>query len=319
MIDNIRGNHHVTMSVGDAQSDFAFHVNVLGLRCVKKTIVFDGSAPFYHFYYGNGKGEASSILTTFPVRHHLGVKGRRGTNQYSSVNLSVPAGSLGWWADHLGALGVTYGQLDRFGTERLTLEHPSGIPFALVGTDDEDRQPWGEGAVPAEHAIRGTYGTTISLIDPEEMHDYLLLAFGGRHLTSEARHHRYEVGAPGRGGQIELVEDRVSRPGTWRFSEGTVHHTAWQVDDHEHQAVVKAHIEGLGYTDVSERKDRNYFQSVYTRSPSGAMFEVAVSAVDGFLKDEPFDELGTSMMLPPFLEDQRPVLVSQLEPEPALT
>ena len=44
---------------------------------------------------------------------------------------------------------------------------------------------------------------------------------------------------------------------------------AFAVPTEKEQTVVKAHLEGLGYTDVSEIKDRNYFHSIYCRCPGG--------------------------------------------------
>ena len=47
----LNGHHHITMGVGDPQEDFDFHTRVLGLKCVKRTLFYDGATPIYHFYY----------------------------------------------------------------------------------------------------------------------------------------------------------------------------------------------------------------------------------------------------------------------------
>src|SRR3712207_9457906 len=75
----------------------------------------------------------------------------------------------------------------------------------------------------------------------------------------------------------------------------------------------KLYLEGFGFTDTSDMKDRNYFHSIYVRMPGGVLFEVATSDI-GFTIDEPAEQMGQSLMLPPFLEDRREELVSQLEP-----
>ena len=85
----IRGTHHLTFCVGGAQEDYDFHVRTLGLKSVKKTVLFDGEIPIYHLYYANGAGDASTILTAFPYRQ-AGWMGRRGTNQCKALLLSVP-------------------------------------------------------------------------------------------------------------------------------------------------------------------------------------------------------------------------------------
>ena len=73
----IYGTHHLTFCVGGAQEDYDFHVRLLGLKSVKKTVLFDGVIPIYHLYYGNGRGDASTILTSFPYRQ-AGWMGPRG-------------------------------------------------------------------------------------------------------------------------------------------------------------------------------------------------------------------------------------------------
>ena len=89
----LHGHHHITLGVGGAQEDFDFHTRLLGLRCVKKTVLFDGKAPIYHLYYGNETGDPSTLITSFPFRQS-GLKARRGSGQVKSLGLSVPTASL---------------------------------------------------------------------------------------------------------------------------------------------------------------------------------------------------------------------------------
>src|SRR3954470_6059070 len=128
----IPGTHHLTFCVGGAQEDYDFHVRLLGLRSIKKTVLFDGEIPIYHLYYGNRIGNLSTILTAFPYRQ-AGWMGRRGTNQLRTINVSVPAASLGYWADRLRAAGAACEEAERLGTQRLDFAHPCGIPYSLVG------------------------------------------------------------------------------------------------------------------------------------------------------------------------------------------
>ena len=93
-MSHIRGSHHTTLSVAGAQEDVDFHVGTLGMRFIKRTVLFDGSLPIYHLYYSNAAGDPSAVLTTFPWRQ-AGLVGRRGTNQAREVLLSVPGG-LAW-------------------------------------------------------------------------------------------------------------------------------------------------------------------------------------------------------------------------------
>src|SRR3954447_8477385 len=153
----VSGNHHLTMSVGPAQEDYDFHTKVLGMRSVKKTILFDGTAPIYHLYYTNADGDPSSVLTTFPFRQ-AGIRGRRGTNQVKVITLAVPSASLDWWASRLGEHGVDAQRAQVLGTDRVHFAHPCGIPYAMVGVDGDARRGNAAAGVPAEHAIHGSYG-----------------------------------------------------------------------------------------------------------------------------------------------------------------
>lgn len=59
--------------------------------------------------------------------------------------------------------------------------------------------------------------------------------------------------------------------------------------------------------------DRTYFHSIYFREPGGVLFEIATDP-PGFGVDEHPDELGSHLVLPPWLEPARAEL-EQLLPE----
>ena len=85
--------------------------------------------------------------------------------------------------------------------------------------------------------------------------------------------------------------------GSWIVAEGTIHHMAFEVASHEHQNELRSFLEGIGYTDISEVKDRGYFDSIYVRTPSGAMFEATVSHQPSFTCDESWENLGTDVIV----------------------
>jgi glyoxalase family protein len=310
----IRGTHHLTFCVGGAQEDYDFHVRLLGLKSVKKTVLFDGEIPIYHLYYGNKVGDASTLLTSFPYRQ-AGWMGKRGSNQLKTLMLSVPADAIGFWADRLKEHGVEAEEVQRFGKQRLAFAHPCGIPYELVGVDDDDpREPYEAHGVTAENAIRGAYGTTCSVREPDLQAFFWTEGMGGEQTGSEGPHHEFRVGTDeGNGRTLELVEEPNLPQGSWTFGEGTIHHHAFDVISAENQQTVKDWLVGLGFTDASESKDRGYFFSVYVRSPGGALTELAYSTPQGFTIDESVEELGTHMCIPPHWEERRSE-ISQLEP-----
>jgi glyoxalase family protein len=307
----ITGNHHLTLNVGGAQEDYDFHTRALGMRSIKKTVLFDGKTPIYHLYYANANGDASSVVTTFPFRQ-AGIMGRRGTNQVKVINLAVPKGSLGFWEACLADHGIASERASLLGTARLNLAHPCGIPYALVEVEGDARVGYTEGGVGAEAAIHGNYGVTVSLDRADEMAEFVEHGMHGTRVASEPDAELWQVGE-GPGNLVELVEERDVPRGTWRYGEGTVHHVAFDLGTSERQMDLKLHLEGLGYTDVSEVKDRQYFDSCYVRTPGGPLFELAVSKPKSWAIDEPAATLGQRFMLPSWLEDRRDELMSRLE------
>ena len=310
-METVSGNHHLTMSVGGAQEDYDLHTRTLGLRSIKKTVLFDGETPIYHLYYANANGDPSSVLTSFPFRQ-AGVMGRRGTNQVKVINLAVPKGSLGFWESRLADHGVQAERGTLLGTDRLNFAHPCGIPYALIEVEGDPREGFTGGGVGPEAAIHGSYGVTVSIHLADEMVDFLEQALHAKRVASEGSSELWELGA-GAGNRVELVEEPDQPRGTWRFGEGTVHHVAWDAGTLENQMETKLYIEGLGYTDVSDVKDRQYFNSCYVRTPGGPLFELAVSKPEGWAIDEAADALGQQFMLPPWLEDRREELMGRLE------
>jgi glyoxalase family protein len=309
----VRGTHHLTFCVGGAQEDYDFHVRLLGLKSVKKTVLFDGEIPIYHLYYGNTVADVSTLLTAFPYRQ-AGWMGKRGTNQAKVLNLSVAEDSIGFWSDRLDEFGVAHERVERFGTERLSFKHPCGIDYAFVGDSAPDAREPHDGHVPAEHGVRGAYGTTTSVREPDPMVFFLTEGMNAVPTGSEGPHHQFRIGdEQGYGRMLELIEEPDLPQGTWNFGEGTIHHHAFDVVSADNQQIVKDYIVGLGFTDVSEAKDRGYFFSMYCRSPGGLLVELAYSHEQGMLIDEAVEELGTHMCIPPHWEHRRSE-ISQLEP-----
>ncbi|HLY83700.1 MAG TPA: hydroxyquinol 1,2-dioxygenase [Acidimicrobiales bacterium] len=309
----IQRHHHITLCVGGAQEDYDFHTKVLGLKSVKKTALYDGDVPIYHLYYGNDTGHESTLVTSFPMRQS-GRVGRRGTNQTKVLMLSVPDTALDYWRRRLGDCGFDVTETEVFGEKRLRFCHPCGIEYELVGVVNDDRPAHSAGPVPAQVGVHGTHGITVSVRSLDLSADFMTAGWSGRLTQEEGDRARFEVGEGGSGRIVDFVAEPQLDQAGWMYGEGIVHHTAFQVADYDVQSAVKSHLEGIGFTDVSERKDRGYFESIYVRTPGGALFEATVSKPEGFLIDEPYEELGTKFQVPPQFAGQREFLISYLEP-----
>jgi glyoxalase family protein len=64
---------------------------------------------------------------------------------------------------------------------------------------------------------------------------------------------------------------------------------------------------------VTPVRDRQYFHSIYFRSPGGVLFEIATDP-PGMAIDESIDALGNSLKLPPWLEPHRQEIETALPP-----
>ena len=143
---SLTGHHHITIGVGNVQEDFDFHTKVLGLKCVKRTLFYDGATPVYHIYYGNDVGEESTLVTTFPVAH-IGVKATEGSGQVSYVSLSVPNAAMDYWKERLNSHGFEVMENERFGERHLDFRSPHNIRLSIVGVEEDTRTPHSSGPV----------------------------------------------------------------------------------------------------------------------------------------------------------------------------
>lgn len=282
---SLTGHHHITMATLDPQEDFDFHTKVLGLKCIKRTLFYDGALPIYHLYYGNNDGEEGTLLTAFPVAH-VGVKGRPGSGQVSDVSLSVSPDAIPYWRRRLESLGFEITETERFGETHLEFESPQGIKLSIAGVEDDREVRDANGPVPTDVMIRGTHSSGVCTRDMEWMEEFLEVAWGSRKVDTDGNVVRFAMGKGGSGTYTDFWIEPDRKPGNWSLGAGTIHHMAYNVPSREHQDQIKFFIEGLGYTDVSDVKDRGYFDSIYVRTPSGALFEACCSHAPAFTCDE---------------------------------
>ncbi len=308
----VKGIHHITVCASTAQEDIDFMTKVVGQRLIKQTVLFDGRYAHYHLYYANANAEVGSVFTTFPFKR---VPGRVGSGQIQSTAYSVPKGSLKFWADHFKRHDVpNSGIQERLGEKFIRFNHPSGLLLELVESQGDIRPGWTTAEISSDVANRGFFGPVLSIREISEMERFLTDALGFRKTGAEGPYHRFEIGEGGPVKTVILHHEPEKNQGSWGFGAGTGHHIALEVDSDEALTEQKGLYEELGYTDCSEIKDRNYFHSIYVRSPGGVLVECAATAEGGFTRDEPWEELGTSLLLPPWFEEQRATIVSMLEP-----
>jgi glyoxalase family protein len=303
----IPGIHHITAITADAQANVDFYTDVLGLRLVKLTVNFDDPGS-YHLYYGDGQGSPGSILTFFEWPNAYA--GRQGTQQVATTAFSVPAGSLPQWQERLNERGIPFeGPVARFDDEVLFLRDPDGLQLELVANDDP-RPPWEGGPLPAAMAIRGFHSAALSEEGYERTAQLLTATMGLRPLGSAGNRFRFEAGAGGPGAIVDVLCQPDSPHGS--VGAGAVHHIAWRTRDDEEQLAWRADLVRAGYN-VSPVLDRQYFHSIYFREEGGVLFEIATDP-PGFTADEPLEQLGTTLKLPPWLERARTQIEALVRP-----
>jgi len=311
MSDRIQGLHHITLCTATAQSDVNFFVKVLGMNLVKRTLLYDGAEPVYHLYFSDALGSPGNLTTVFPWRR-TGRKARAGTGQVALISYTVPPGSLEFWQEQLTKHKVPIlKRYERFGQQILRLQHPEcTINFELVEDPRDRRKPFSSPYVPEQYAIRGFHSWTVSLRELGDMDFFLQEGWNYRKADQDGSFVRYQVDDGGPAHMVDMLIEPDKSPGNWSYGEGMVHHCAFGVPNLDVQDRVKFEVEGLGFTDCSDRKHRGYFQSVYVRTPSGALFEAAHTI--GFTVDEPADKLGREFIISPQFADQKEALLARL-------
>jgi glyoxalase family protein len=309
MTKKILGIHHITAIAGDPQRNIDFYIGLLGLRLVKVTVNFDDPGS-YHFYYGDGQGTPGTILTFFAWPGAR--QGRRGNGQVTATSFAAPQGSLAFWRERLTAKGLSFdGPIERFGQHLISFADEDGLRLELIETAATNpARAWTASSVPAEFAVRGFHGATLSETGYQRTATLLTDQMGFRLVGQEQNRFRYEIAEGGASKTVDVVCAPDGHEG--RIAAGTVHHIAWRTADDTQQREWLAEVGRLGYN-VSPVMDRVYFHSIYFREPGGILFEIATDS-PGFAVDEPLENLGLSLSLPPWLEPQRSRIEAALQP-----
>jgi glyoxalase family protein len=300
MENRILGLHHITAIANDAQRNYNFYTKVLGLRLVKKTVNFDDPGT-YHFYFGDEAGSPGTILTFFPWEG-IG-QGHTGSGMATNIGYSVPNGSLEFWSDRFEQFNVKHENVnERFGEQYFAFQDPDGLKLELiVPSTDDNRKGWETSEVKADVATKGFHNVTLTLKNVTPTASILTDILGYSLLKQEGNRYRFITDAIENAAIVDIVEAPNLAPG--RSAAGTNHHIAFRVKDDnmlmEHREKVAS--KGLG---ITPKIDRDYFFSLYFREPGGVLFELATDN-PGFTRDEPLNELGTSLKLPKQYENSR--------------
>lgn len=320
----IQGLHHITIISADARRTTDFYTRTLGLRLVKRTVNFDDPGS-YHLYFGDELGRPGSAITFFEwpgVRR--GQPGIGGTHHYA-LQVDDDSGLLKW-KRRLSDLGVAVeGPLDRRDFRAIAFRDPDGtlVEIAARGPGRAGQgETWPEPVpeiTPDMALARGMHHITAISSDIERTHAFFGGLLGMRRIPAaeDAGAHgaaRWSWGAgDGRpGALLTYVEHDPARARRAQLGAGQTHHFALAVADEVAQLAWRERLLAAGLR-VSPVLDRVYFKSIYTSDPDGHIVELATLG-PGFTADEAPARLGQGLMLPPWLEAQRPQIERALRP-----
>lgn len=301
MENRILGIHHITAIAGDAQRNFNFYSNILGLRFIKKTVNFDDPKT-YHFYFGDEIGNAGTVLTFFPWGSDV-QQGRRGSGMATEIGYSVPKGSLKFWRKRFEQYNVIFNNTgEKFGEKYLTFLDPDGLKIELIESKSADkRKGWETSEIKKDVALKGFHNITLTLNSIKATAAILTDIFGYKLIETHVNRYRYAIDTVQTAAIVDLVELPEEKKGF--VANGIVHHVAFRVINDDILKFFREKIVKQGY-DITPQIDRQYFHSLYFREPGGVLFEIATDN-PGFTVDESVEELGKHLKLPEQYELRR--------------
>ena len=291
-MEPIQRIHHVSATVADANATLRFYRDILGLRLVKKTVNFEDNGT-YHLYFANKQADVGTIITFFPLEKKI--KGRVGAGQVRRIVFSVPKGSLQEWMIYLNDSAIDFKEDYSFQAPALFLTDSDGLSLALVETD----------VIKEDKDILGFFGIELLSEKPDETLNLLRHDMGLTLLDVDKNYYHLEM-AGAEKHRILIHREMTARG---RLGIGTVHHIAWSVPNKESLENTKEYFDNK--VKVTDIKDRKYFQSAYFRDPGHIIYEMATEG-PGFTVDEPFEKLGSQLMLPEHYESKRDEIEARL-------
>lgn len=314
----LNGLHHITAVSARITDNLEFYTNVLGLRLVKKSVNQDDVSA-YHLFYADKLGSPGTDMTFFDWPH-MGPN-IRGTDSIAGTAFRVQGRqALDFWQKRFDSMKVTRGGIQSFaGRELLPFEDAEGQQLYLVNDNgfEFEGEIWPHPDIPDEFALRGFYSVVflVPSIDQLDMilTDVLHFEEVTRALwidqdTETVIYTTVAGGGPGTEVWV-LLQPELARA---RLGAGGTHHVAFRVADFDDQKRWHDHLTQAGLS-VSGLIDRFWFRSIYFRVSSGILFEIATDG-PGFAVDESPDQLGESLVLPPFLENRREEIEAGLTP-----
>ena len=309
----VKGLHHISLVTSDQERNRRFYTEVMGLRRVKLTVNQDD--PFHrHLFYADEKGTTGTAITFFEwpelPRGYVGL----GSPHHLSYSVKS-VDSLPKWAAWLLAKGVSVsGPFPRGDRLSLYLRDPDGVLLEITAknTDGVSLDYLGglEGAQVKEitidmKLIKFDHASPLSS-DSHVTHKFLenlvgLESFSERANPDQEGTSIAELGSRDDPGFMKYITSPGAKTGM--VGKGNIHHIAVAVEEDEDQLRIKRRLDDAGIRN-SGVIDRFWFRSLYFRDPDYNLLEIATKK-PGYGVDEAPEKLGTSLVLPKWLEGSR--------------
>jgi glyoxalase family protein len=238
-------------------------------------------------------------------------RGTRGVGQVIATSFAVPTGSIDYWKSRFKERRVLCEDVGaRFDDAVLRLADPDGLLLELIASahlDDVDLNY--ESEIRREFAIHGFHAPTLE-VQSAKSTEQLLQTIGFELQNEEKSRRRFSLNERSTSASVDLIERSDGHLGV--NSAGTVHHIAFRCANQEEQLQWRNQLVDLG-SQVTPVIDRQYFHSIYFREPGGILFEIATDG-PGFTVDEPVEQLGETLKLPPQYEQYRAKIEKTLPP-----
>src|SRR5690625_3214643 len=276
----------------------------LGLRMMLKTVNQDDPGS-YQLYYSNADCDPGSIISFFPWPGAM--QGRSGRVDVINISFSVPETSFDFWTARFVETGIQTDPLTRrFGKKVISFRDPDNLALELVfdaeapaQTSQPAKRKSREEAVADTFAIRGIWGSTISLVDPGPAAEALEL-FGFSQVDREDRLTRFRSGA-----EIghSIILQKLDSPVPSLNGRSIVHHIAFRARDEDELESLREQALNTGLS-PSSVIERHIYKSVYVPIPGGVLFEIATDEED-YASVSEASKMGKTLFLPPWLEESR--------------
>jgi glyoxalase family protein len=309
----VKGLHHISLVTSDQELNRRFYTEVLGLRRVKLTVNQDD--PYHrHLFYADEKGTTGTAITFFEwpelPRGYVGL----GSPHHLSYSVKS-VDSLPKWATWLRSKGVSVaGPFERGDKFSIYLKDPDGVLVEITAKNAEGvsldylRQlqvAEVAGVTSDMKLIKFDHASPLSS-DSNVTHKFLenlvgLESFSERANPDQEGSSLAEVGSRDNPGFLKYMTAPDAKTGM--VGKGNIHHIAVAVEEEEDQLKIKRSLDDAGIRN-SGVIDRFWFKSLYFRDPDYNLLEVATKK-PGYAVDEAPEKLGTSLVLPKWLEESR--------------